>query len=107
MKKLMALNTRKYGYCSEELHQNFFFIFGCKPAKTVSADTDMVRQLVMTIENRYDKDTLKLEIPKSFEHLKATDEKLEITSSTTIQPLVLSFEDNFVTDSIGYIFVNT
>ena len=101
------MNTRKYGYCSEEIHRNFFFIFGCRPSKTVSADTDMVKQLVLTIENRYDKNTLKLEIPESFEYIKATNENLEITASSTIQPLNLFYEDNFVTETIGYIFVNT
>ena len=54
------MNTRTYGYCAAELHQNFAFVFGCAAAKTVLAETSMVEQIVDTLANRFDRDTLTL-----------------------------------------------
>ena len=99
--------SRKHGYCSEEVHKNFIFIFGCAASKTVMADNTMVEEIVATMNGRFDKDTLKLTIPAAFEHIKGSDAKLEMSVSNSVQPLSLCYGHNIVTHSIGYIFVNT
>ena len=82
-------------------------MFGCAASKTVNAETNMVEEIVATMENRFNKDTLRLEIPRTFENIKLDHEKIEIASSSTLQPLNLVFGHNVITDTIGYIFVNT
>ena len=52
------------------------------------------------------RDTLTIELPKSLEQLKGRDANFEMVTSNTIQPILLSYKHNFVTESIAYIFVN-
>ena len=59
------------------------------------------------MDARFNKDTLKLVIPSAFDHLRGTDAKIEMSVSNTMQPLSLLYGHNIITDSIGYIFVNT
>ena len=44
------LDTQKYGYCAEQLHENLYEVFGTRPAKTVLADTNMVKDIVDLME---------------------------------------------------------
>ena len=67
----------------------------------------MVEEIVATMNCRFDKDTLKLSIPAAFDNMKGSDAKLEMSVSNPVQPLSLCYGHNIVTNSIGYIFVNT
>ena len=67
----------------------------------------MVKEIEDTLSNRFDKDTLKLEMPQALENLKGNDSKVEVVMSNTIQPINLFYAHNIVTESIAYIFVNT
>ena len=57
------LDTQKYGYCAEQLHENLYEVFGTRPAKTVLADTNMVKDIVDLMETSYDKDDMSLCFP--------------------------------------------
>jgi RNA polymerase-binding transcription factor DksA len=57
---LKRINTRKYGYCAEKLHNNLCLVFGTEPAKSVLADTTMVNDIVSLLDSEYDKDNLKI-----------------------------------------------
>ena len=67
----------------------------------------MVKEIVDTLTSRFDKDTLKLEIPQAFSYIKGSDAKMEMSVSNTLQPLTLLYDHNLVTDSIAFVFVNT
>ena len=55
---------------------------------------------------RFNRDTLALDIPKVFDHLKAEDATFEMVSSNTCQPMSLFYSKNIVTDSYCAIFIN-
>ena len=79
-------NTRKYGYCSEQIHQNLILIFGCPASKTVKAETDMVSLIAEAFTTRFNTDDLTLHIPGVFENLRlgSTDAKFEMSISNNI-----------------------
>ena len=52
---------------------NLILIWGCRPTKGVLADTKMCNDLKQLFLDRFDRQTLRLEIPKVFDQLKATD----------------------------------
>ena len=52
---------------SEPQHENFAFLYGCKPALGVDAKTTMVRDFVKTLQNRFDRSTLSVKIPAAFD----------------------------------------
>ena len=72
---LSTFNTRKYGYCSDEIHRNFIFLYNRDPSKAANAETSLVKDLVDTMVTRYNKETLALELPKALESLKGPDTK--------------------------------
>ena len=106
-------STRLYGYCALEVAQNFIFLYGCFPSKMINDDAKMVSQIVDTMVNRFDKNTLTLEVPHAFEHLKGMEQRgkksnnIEMVVSSTLQPLRLYYAHNIATKKISYIFVNT
>ena len=67
----------------------------------------MVNEIVNMMENRYDRDSLTLQIPKAFEYLTCKDADFEMVTSNTLQPLNLIYSHNLVTRTIAYIFINT
>ena len=64
---------------------NLVLIWGCRPAKGVLADTKMCNDLRQLFLDRFDRQTLRLEIPKVFDQLKATDAQFEMVTSNTLQ----------------------
>ena len=64
---------------------NLILIWGCRPAKGVIADTKMCHDLRKLFTYSFDRRTLKLEIPKAFDQLKATDAEFEMVTSNTLQ----------------------
>ena len=70
----------------------------------------MVSMLINVMETRYYKETFTMRLPEVFDHLAQTDNgrlRLELVKSNTLQPMNMIFENNRVTDSVAYIFVNT
>ena len=59
-------------------------MWGCKPLSGVPKKTQMVRDVIGTLEHRFDPDTLMLHIPEAFEHLKGSDSSFEMVTSNTI-----------------------
>ena len=78
------MNTRKYGYCAKQVHQNFIFIFGCPASKTVRADTDMVKTIAEAFNTRFNTDDLSLVIPEVFDNIISQDAKYEMLVSNSI-----------------------
>ena len=50
----------------ELVHQNFQFLYGCRPSRTVEADTEMVYEITETFETMFDKNELTLKFPDVF-----------------------------------------
>ena len=46
-------------------------------------------------------------LPMAFDHLRGKDANFEMVSSNTIQPIMMHFQENVLTNSISYIFLNT
>ena len=71
----------------------------------------MVKEITSIMSNRYNKETLTLQLPLAFDRLVYISDqeklKFEMVKSNTLQPTKLIFEDNIVTDTIAYIFVNS
>ena len=83
-KIMKRANTRKYGYCAEKLHENLCLIFGTEPAKTVLAETTMVKDITDLFDSEYDKENLSIRIPDAFDHLKGADAKFEMVTSNSL-----------------------
>ena len=82
--RFYRMNTRKYGYCAEQLHQNLILVFGCPASKTVKADTNMVSEIVDAFNTRFSTEDLTLEIPAVFENLTSQDAKFEMAISNSV-----------------------
>ena len=59
-------------------------MWGCRPSSTVAANTEMVRDLISTLETNVDIDRMSFVIPHGFEHLKGKDANFEMVTSNTI-----------------------
>ena len=97
------MNTRKYGYCADEMHKNLILIFGCAASKTVKAETGMVYEIAEAFNTRFSTEDLTLQIPGVFENLTSKEEKLEMSISNTVQPLKLFYEHQVVSLSLIHI----
>ena len=82
-------------------------MWGCRPSSTVDANTSMVRDLISTFEHRFNPQTLMLNIPEAFEHLKGSDANFEMVTSNTIQSTRMEYNQNIITESRAVIFINT
>ena len=87
--------------------QNFIFIWGCRPSAGVAAQTAMVEELVQMLSKKCDRDTMTIELPYAFQNMVGKDANYEIVTSSTIQPILLSYSHNVANHTIAYIFVNT
>ena len=65
----------------------------------------MMNDARSAIVHRFDRKTLKLEIPAVFEQLKGQDVNFEMITTNTLQKLELQYRDNIVAQSKGIIFV--
>ena len=63
----------------------------------------MIFDLSKAINERFDKKTLTLHIPKIFEFLQGNDVDFEMTASSTLQNLELPYLDNIVVESHGIV----
>ena len=77
------------------------------PSYGVLANTEMVHDVVKTLETDLDKDRMRIVLPNGFEHLKGKDANFEMVTSNTIQSVQLNYHDKVITNSIAYIFVST
>ena len=78
---LSTFNTRKFGYCASEIHQNFIFLY-----ERVSSIEQMtvVTEFVNTMRTRFNKENLAVEIPAAFNSLKGSNTKMEVTISDSL-----------------------
>ena len=86
--KINRLQSRSHGdTCKIETMnklQNFLFMWGCRPSNKILAETTMVKDVVRTLLRNYDRNSLSIELPRAFEHLKGEDAKFEMVTSNTI-----------------------
>ena len=52
----------------------------------------MVRDIIGTLEHRFNPQTLVLSIPDAFDHLKGSDTNFEMVTSNTIQPTMIEYQ---------------
>ena len=58
-----AIEQRGEGGNSTATRQNFLLMWGCRPSKTVIADTNMINEIADVMTDRFNRDTLSLSIP--------------------------------------------
>ena len=98
--------NRGNGKHAKNIHnQNFILIYGTRPGLVVKADTKMMEEVAERMENRFDKNSFTLSIPKMFDDMIGVDADFEMISSQTLQHLKLVYEHNLVTKTIAIIFV--
>ena len=105
--KKRVITRKAYDYCADEVAQNFLFIFGNQPGKSILAETQMVYEISQVLSQEYDIETLSIQIPRAFDFLKSDDAHFEIVTSPTLQPIRLMYNHNKVTKTVAYVFVNT
>ena len=89
---------------------NLVMAWGCQPSKMVLVDTKMITDFFDTLRDRYCRKTLTVSFPQMFDSMLAIskdDEAWEFWKSNKIQKCKIFYEHNKVTNSEGYIFVNT
>ena len=59
-------------------------MWGCRPSDQVDAKTEMVKDVVKTLKKKYNHNTMTIDIPEAFEHLKGKDANFEMVTSNTI-----------------------
>ena len=64
--------------------QNFLMMWGCGPSRQVALETAMITNITDTLKNRFDRDTLTIQLPQAFDHLKGEDALFEMVTSNTI-----------------------
>ena len=87
--------------------QNFLLVSGTEPGRGVKGDTKLIRDVCCTFELLFDKRTLMVNFPEVLQHLEGTDTKIEIVTSSMLQPLRFGVRGNRVEDASAYIFVST
>ena len=75
---------------------NLILIWGCRPSRGVKVDTKMCKDLKELFDERYDKETCILEIPKVFNQFKAEDAQFEMVTSNNLKNLSLVCRKNKV-----------
>ena len=65
--------------------QNFLLMWGCRPSSAVNANTKMIAEIVNVLLTKLDRNTLTIQLPQAFEHLKGEDANFEMVTSNTIQ----------------------
>ena len=55
---------------------------GCKPGATVESDTKLIEDFANCLNNKYDKDALKIVFPAIIDQLKGTGSNIEIIKSS-------------------------
>ena len=64
----------------------------------------MMAEIAKRMENRFDKNSFFLSIPKMFDDMVGVDADFEMIASQTLQHLKLEYKHNIVTKSIAIIF---
>ena len=70
------------------------------------ANTTMISDLAKAMSD-YDRNTMSVQIPECFDHLKGNDAMFEMITSNTLQTLRLVYSGNIVTHSIAVVLVHT
>lgn len=47
--KKRVLSRKTYDYCADDVAQNFLFVFGNQPGKTIMAETQMVFEICQVL----------------------------------------------------------
>ena len=110
---------RKWGYCSNVLHENLMLIFSVSPDMSTSEKVEQqlqksfiqhgkfLHEMTDLFENGYSKETLIFEIPKQLKEIQKKARGAEMITRNSIQPLKLIYAHNIVKKSVAYIFINT
>ena len=125
MRKYLRSKTKvkrhQIRFFKKMVRQNWLFLFSCKPNQTsfptkaqknelydwYRPHSQLIYGLIQHFNTKYDKETLKFQIPKQLSTLESVVPGAEIVKSNTIIPLQIFYSNNIVQESIAYIFVNT
>ena len=83
---------------------NLLLVFGCRPSAGVKANTDMVKNILLTFVESADRVNAVTLIPWCLDFIDSSDAQFETASSSKIQTLMLFYKYNTVTYSIGLVF---
>ena len=88
-------------------HVNFILLFEGTPKPDDKPSSSIANNLIQHLTRQFDRDSLSLEIPTVFHHIREEDPKFEVVQSNTLQPTTLFFQKNVVTKSTALIFINS
>ena len=82
---------------------------GAGPGGGVKSDTKIIRDILLTFKQLYDKDKLIVEIPRIFNQFQGSDAKMqiEIITSSMLQTLRMDIVGHQAKDPVVYVFVST
>ena len=78
---------------------------GAGPGGGVKSDTKIIRDILLTFKQLYDKDNLIVEIPRIFKQFQGSDAQIEIITSSMLQNLRMNIVGHQAKDPVVYVFV--
>ena len=85
--------------------QNFMLVLGSKPGEGVPENSTMIKDVMSSFAEFYDKQTLTVEFPRILNQLKGNDSNIEIITSSMLQPLKMNIVGFPMADSRVFILV--
>ena len=82
-------------------------VVGASPGFGVQTDTKLFRDILNNFKQQYNKQTLTIRFPEVLQQLQGTDTKIEIITSSMLQPMTMGIGGYRVVDAYVYIFVQT
>ena len=80
---------------------------GAGPGGGVKSDTKIIRDILLTFKQLYDKDNLIVEIPRIFNQFQGSDTQIEIITSSMLQNLRMDIVGHQAKEPVVYVFVST
>ena len=78
---------------------------GAGPGGGVKSDTKIIRDILLTFKQLYDKDNLIVEIPKIFKQFQGSDTQIEIITSSMLQTLRMDIVGHQIKDPVVIVFL--
>ena len=83
------------------------FVVGAEPGFGVRSDTKLIKDTILAITQLYDKLTLTIQFPEVFRQLQGSDTKIEIITSSMLQPMRMNIKGFQIKEVNVYVLVQT
>ena len=83
------------------------FVVGTEPGLGVRSDTKLIKDTILAITQLYDKQSLTIQFPEVFRQLQGSDTKIEIITSSMLQPMRMNIKGFQIKEISVYVLVQT